>query len=283
MDADLLVGERLDRPEVTGSWRRMRLRHPLVYEIDDDVFHIDRMNWGAFNVYSRSDVQDTVAHCAEVSDLVTVTTEPLAEAMRRFNENVVIIPNYVPEEMFTIERPRRERPTIGWTGGASHALDVKVCAEAVATFLRFHPEWDLHIVGTDFRKSFGRPQARHTDWLADPHEYYRALDFDIGLIPLTDSVFNRSKTPIKAIELMALGIPVIATDCVVYQGTVIDGETGFLVKKAKEWRARLRLLAADAELRESMGKKARELAAQWTMERNWHKWADAYRPLLRKA
>jgi hypothetical protein len=37
---------------------------------------------------------------------------------------------------------------------------------------------------------------------------------------------------------------------------------------------------ADADLRESMGAKARELAAQHTIEGNWQKWADAYQEVL---
>jgi glycosyltransferase involved in cell wall biosynthesis len=279
--AKILVGQRLDRPDVLGLWRRMSLRHKLVYELDDNIFCIDPINWVAYRVYHQRDVQDAVAHCAEVADMVTVTTEPLAETMREFSDNVVVIPNFIPERMLTMDRPRNERLTIGWTGGASHGNDVRVCAPAVRAFLDWDcPKAQLHVQGTDFRGTFGHLNARHTDWAERPQDYYQLLDFDIGLAPLCDVEFNRSKSYIKALEYAALGIPVIATDMEPYRDFVIDGVTGFLVKKEKEWRDRLRLLANDPDLRETMGAKAREHAAAYTMEKNWVLWDEAYRTLL---
>lgn len=279
--AKIVVGQRLDRSDVLGLWRRMALKHRLVYELDDDIFHIDAINWLAYRVYHQPDVQDAVAHCAEVADMVTVSTEPLAEVMRQFSSNVVVLPNFVPEYLLTMERPRPDRLTVGWTGGASHGYDVRVCAPAVRAFL----DWDcksaqLHIQGTDFRGTFGHLNARHTDWAPRPQDYYKLLDFDIGLAPLADTTFNRSKSYIKALEYAALGIPVIATDLDPYNTFIIDGVTGFLVRKEKEWRDRLRLLAADTDFRETMGVKAREHAAAFTIEGNWHRWAEAYQSVL---
>lgn len=279
--ARIVVGQRMDRPDVLGLWRRMALKHRLVYELDDDIFHIDPINWIAYRVYSQRDVQDAVAHCAEVADLVTVTTEPLAEVLREFSGNVVVVPNFIPERMLSMTRPRHERLTVGWTGGASHGYDVRVCAPAVRAFL----DWDckdaqLHVQGTDFRGTFGHLNARHTDWVDRPQNYYSLLDFDIGLAPLSGSEFNRSKSYIKALEYAALGIPVIATDSEPYRDFVIDGVTGFLVSKEKEWRDRLKLLAGDDAFREEMGAKAREHARAYTIEGNWHLWDEAYRALL---
>ena len=279
--AKIIVGQRLDRPDVLGLWRRMALKHKLVYELDDNIFRIDPINWIAYRVYHQQDVQDAVAHCAEVADMVTVTTEPLAQTMREYSDNVVILPNFIPERMLTMQRPRNERLTIGWTGGASHGNDVRVCAPAVRAFLdREGKEARLHVQGTDFRGTFGHLNARHTDWADRPQDYYQLLDFDIGLAPLSGAEFNRSKSYIKALEYAALGIPVIATDMEPYRDFVIDGVTGFLVTKEKEWRDRLRMLASDTDLRETMGAKAREHAAAYTMEKNWVLWDQAYRTLL---
>ena len=280
--AKVLVGQRMDRPDVLGLWRRLSLKHKLVYELDDDIFHIEAINWVAYRVYSQADVQDAVAHCAEVASMVTVSTEPLAEVMREYNGNVVVLPNFIPERMLTMERPRPERLTIGWTGGASHGNDVRVAAPAVREFLDWDcPDAQLHVQGTDFRGTFGHLNARHTGWADRPQDYYGLLDFDIGLAPLSGHEFNRSKSHIKALEYAALGIPVIASDCEPYRDFVIDGVTGFLVsERKKEWRDRLKLLAKDPGLRETMGAKAREHAAAYTMEKNWVLWDEAYRTLL---
>jgi hypothetical protein len=189
----LVVGERLDRAEAQGHWRRLRARHRLVYEIDDDVFHVDPTNHMAYRVYGQPGVQDVVSHLAATSDLVTVTTEPLAEVMREHNPNVAVLPNCVPGWLCDHPRPRNTKPVVGWTGGASHTLDIAMIAETVREFMRTRPDWDLHIVGTDFRPTLHLLTARFTRWEPDPEDYYRKLDFDIGLCPLTGSVFDAGK------------------------------------------------------------------------------------------
>src|SRR6266487_503041 len=92
----LIVGERLDKPQVLGAWRRLRRDHRLVYEIDDDVWNVDPANAQAHTVYSRYAVQDAVETCCIMSDLVTFTCEPLAEMVRvkTGHQNVVVLPNY---------------------------------------------------------------------------------------------------------------------------------------------------------------------------------------------
>lgn len=278
----LVVGERLDRPHVLGNWRRMRQYHRLAYELDDDVWAVDRTNHIAYQVYSRYHVLDAVETACTVADLVTVSTEPLAEVIRKEtgHGNVKVIGNYIPEFVLGLERKRPEHVTIGWTGGASHTLDVAMIARAVRRVMNTDKTLRLHVIGTDFRPTFGHTHARLTHWEPDPMDYYKNLDFDIGLAPIVASRFNESKSFLKALEYAAMGIPVIASDFGPYQDFVIDGVTGFLCSKEKQWRDRIRELAADADLRENMGKKARELAAQYTIEQNWWRWAEAYRPLL---
>lgn len=279
----LIVGERLMFPDVLGEWRRLRLRHRLVYEIDDDIWNVDPVNlqaWRAFRVHS---IQDAVETCAMMSDLVTVTTEPLAEVIRKRSgqQNVRVIPNFIEARLLTMERPRRDHVTIGWAGGSSHGKDLAMIAKAVRAVLDADKSLRLHIIGCDFRPTFGILNfARFTPWEKEPGDFYKHVDFDIGLAPIEPSVFNASKSALKAMEYAALGIPVIASDFLPYQGFVVDGVTGFLCRTQKQWRARIRELAHDAELREKMGQAARELAAQHTIETNWQKWACAYEEVL---
>jgi len=283
--AKVVVGERLMFPEVLGEWRRLRQHHRLVYEIDDDIWSIDPVNLQAYQSFRVHSIQDAVATCAAMSDLVTVTTEPLAEVMRKRTgqTNIAIIPNFIEERLLTMERPRRLQVTIGWAGGSSHGKDLMTIAHAVRSVLDTERNARLHIVGCDFRPTFGiqKYMARFTEWEPEPGDFYKHLDFDIGLAPLEPSIFGLSKSHLKALEYAALGIPVIASDFAPYQGFVIDGVTGFLCRTQKQWRQRLRELVNDSDLRESMGAKARELAAGHTIEGNWHRWAEAYGGLLR--
>jgi glycosyltransferase involved in cell wall biosynthesis len=281
---DVVVAQRWNNHAAMGSWRRMSQASKLVYETDDDVFSVDQVNWSAYCIYSRADVQDAVSFSARTASLVTVSTEPLAKVMREHSDNVVVLPNHIPAYVCDVERPRADRLVIGWGGGASHAQDVSLIARPVRRFLERNPGWDMHLKGVDYRPTIRHPRVRFSPWLHivdDARAYYGSADFDIGLAPIYPSVFAASKSAIKALEYGALGIPVIASDCEAYRDYVLHGVTGFLVKRDHEWLGYMQELANDAGLRESMGAKARELARQHCIDNGYRLWEQAYAGLLR--
>lgn len=276
-DYRIIVGQRVGKPEALPIWRRLVARHKLVYETDDDVFTIDPSNSMAFLAHSP-EVVDAVEFAASAAHLVTVSTEPLAEVMRRYNDNVVVLPNHIEGALLDIERPRRDRVTVGWAGGDSHVRDFDMVAPRLRRFLDRNPRVDFHNIGTNYLRVFKIP-GRHTPWSADIFDYYRSIDFDIGIAPLADTPFNRSKSWIKALEYAALGIPVIASDTEPYRPFVVDGETGWLVRSDHEWGKRLYELANDEAMRTEMGAAAKRRAAEWTIQRGWTRWEAAYRTL----
>lgn len=278
-DYRLVVGQRFDHFDVMPAWRELARDHRLVYELDDDIWHVLLTNWNAHQTYARADTQDVVEHCIQVADAVQVSTPPLAELVWPLNRNVEILPNMIPAWVLDMQRPRRQQCTIGWIGGASHGEDLQSVADPVRKVLYANRGARLHIMGTDFRPTFGISQTRYTDWVPDPG-YFRLIDFDIGLAPLTGHRFNASKSNLKALQYAALGIPVIATDAEPYRDFVIDGETGFLCRSKPQWKARLSELVNDGSLRESMGAKAKAAARAWTIEGNWQRWDEAYRKVL---
>lgn len=137
---------------------------------------------------------------------------------------------------------------------------------------------DVHTIGQDFSKVLRLPadRHRHSWWEEKLIKYYSTIDFDIGLAPLEDTLFTRSKSYIKALEYGALGIPVIASDVGPYREYVEDGVTGFLVSKESEWIDRIRLLIDDPELRESMGAAAHAKSLRHTIAAGWRQWEDVY-------
>jgi len=123
-------------------------------------------------------------------------------------------------------------------------------------------------------------EIRHTVWCTNTLDYYGLIDFDIGIAPLKPTVFAETKSHVKCLEYAALGIPVVATDIRPYREFIIDGVTGYLVRKDHEWAARLRELINDAAMRKEMGENARALASQWTIEKGYQLWEQAYRSVL---
>lgn len=288
-DYDVIVAERLAGYDGMRLWRRARHPHNrLVYETDDDLFSIDKANWAAYEAYSKPVPKEAIEGYCALSDIVTVSCRTLGDLhIEHGARKVAILTNCIPG--YVLGLPHKEfsrRPRIGWIGGGSHMADIQECVPAVRRFLNKNADWDLYLGGTDYRPTFNPrdwSQMSFTDWKPihkDERAYYKTIDFDIGIAPVRDTAFGRSKSYLKALEFNARGIPVVASDVQPYREYIQHGVNGFLAKNEKEWSTYLRLLAGDPGLRESMGRNGKQIASQHTYERNWKLWERVYEELF---
>lgn len=276
-DADVLVGQRLLGGK-TAFWDALAdAGRPLVYELDDDFWHLAEDN-PARRHYPPEALTAMQTNLAR-SVAVTVSTAPLAEVVRAFNPNVHVVPNFIDRALLDVTVPRHGL-TVGWAGGPTHRSDLAVCAKAVRKVLAKRKLVQVHLIGTDYRRLLGA--GRFTPWQPWVPNYYAGLDFDIGLAPLADTPFNRSKSRIKALEYAALGIPVIASPVGEYPEFVRHGETGFLAHTPEDWARYLRLLIDDPKLRFRMGAAAREWAAEHTIQGNLQSWLTPLTSVLER-
>lgn len=278
----IVIGQRIGKAEALTLWRRLYVGRKLVYETDDDMWSIDETNFRARQEHSPS-LLDAAAEAVRMAHLTTVSTAPLAAVVdAQGARRTVVLENHIDGRLLDAQRPTGTpgRVVVGWAGGDSHLKDMKSFERQFRRFMA--PRIDdgtveFHNIGTDFRRVLKIP-GRYTGWQA-VWDYYRSIDFDIGLAPLAHTTFNESKSHIKALEYAALGIPVIASDELPYRNFVVHGETGYLVKRDHEWTQYLRELTDNHELRQAMGKRAKEAAAEWTIQKGWHRWAQAYESL----
>ena len=227
-ELDAIVGQRFMGAAGLSLWEKWAGKVKLVYETDDDMLNPDP-SAGLPHLHDEM-VRESYKRCIAMSDLVTVSTEPLAERVRQYNPNVRVLPNCIHGDMLYLDRPKADRVTIGWAGGMSHLKDWVEIANPLGEVLDYEPDVDMHFVGIDYSPLLRlKRECRYTPWRPDVWEYLRGLDFDIGLCPLADIPFNECKSHIKALEYMALGIPVIASDRTAYRDLVVDGVTGYLV------------------------------------------------------
>jgi glycosyltransferase involved in cell wall biosynthesis len=77
--------------------------------------------------------------------------------------------------------------------------------------------------------------------------------FDIGIMPLQDSLWTRGKCGYKILQYMGVALPVIASPVGINTELVRHGETGFLAAGEAAWGEGLLALARDAGMRETMG------------------------------
>jgi glycosyltransferase involved in cell wall biosynthesis len=285
---DVIVGQRVCQPGASATWQKLaRAGHTkLVFETDDLLSHPDPSNKPAHRFYDAATVERYHQNMA-VADVVTVSTEPLAEYCREINPNVVVLPNQVPAWLLDHERAHTERLTIGWRGGRSHSRDFGELAAPLRRFLQ-HPDHrdrvELHAMGVDYtgRVASARAVTRHAPWQSSVDAFLRAVDFDLAVIPLRPSPFNDCKSDLALLEMSALGIPSIVSSAGPYADAHMAGAPSVLVLndsrtgKPAGWLDALRELANDDEYRVQLGKSAREWAARRTVQGNAWRWEEAY-------
>lgn len=279
---DVLIAQRPVGPLGMRSWDALEGATARVYEVDDDLL---TAHSSSMPHLSEERVRDTIRYMLARADMVTVSTPYLAEQVSQYNASVRVLPNFINADLLDLNRRRgREgKVTVGWAGGAQHLPDWAAVNDTLRDVLRRHADSaDMHFVGTDYSPLLHHP-CRWTSWSDDIWDYYRSVDFDIGIAPLADIPFNYSKSHLKALEYAALGIPVIAADLPPYRDFVVDGVTGYLVSSPEEWDKRLTELINDEAARAELGANARAHAAKYTIQGNWQLFEKAYEEAARGA
>ncbi len=102
-------------------------------------------------------------------------------------------------------------------------------------------------------------------------EYFRGVQ--VALYPLDDTLVNRAKCPLKLVELMQAGLPVVADRVGQASEYIVDGESGLLATPGDVagFAAKLVLLLDDPELRRRLGQAAR---ARIMGEFHWDRLAE---------
>jgi glycosyltransferase involved in cell wall biosynthesis len=189
-----------------------------IYLATDDVVAAAPL-WRMSTSYLHAARERNLAH----ADLVLAVTQALADTLRRSDQLPVVFPNGCDLHRFDrIEEAERSgdvvlpSPIAGVVGQFNERTDLDMLSAVQERGI------SLLLVGP---RSFASPGAAASfagfveregvQWIDRvPSEkvvgYLRCLS--VGLTPYADSTFNRRSFPLKTLEYLAAGIPVVATD-----------------------------------------------------------------------
>jgi glycosyltransferase involved in cell wall biosynthesis len=290
VDTDVVVIQRpmLNyMPSVIDVLHRKKIK--VVIDLDDD-FHTAHGANTAFHLnHPRLNPTQNWHHlgkCITKADLLTVSTDQLA---RRYGSHgrCVVIRNSIDDDWLDLPRLGDGR-TLGWAGSpVNHADDLTATRGGVAMALDDHRDWHFMCVGGGehvkaVQKGLGLselPEA--TDWR--PLELHGLLicALDVGIVPLSDSVFNAAKSWLKGLEYAALGIPFVASDVPEYRRLKEEFGLGSLAdSKAKNWRRRLAPMLELDDLRARYCDHSRDIVREHlTISKNAWRWQEAWESL----
>lgn len=291
---DLLVMQRIGTPGQINvlKWAQ-RMGIATVIDFDDAMWCIDKDNiaWPSWNMRNPWDQHwRTCDEAAEFVDLVTCTTDALAQRYGRRHGRTEVINNYIPKA--ALELPVMEENevfTAGWSGFTrTHPGDCRVSEPAARTVLRGNGALRVVADAPGAAAEWGL-----SDSLVDSippqklgPEYYRALSsLDLMLVGLLDTPFNRAKSTLKVLEAASQGVPSIAPNNGPHRALAREGFPVTLVESPGEWEdaavhAMKRWLAEGREIVGSEMTWAVERG--YTIEGNAERWAHAWERAMRR-
>lgn len=245
----------------------------VVYDIDDDIFNIERDN-PAYKLIGR-DEQMAAVSCMRLADAVTVTTKRLADAIRdAAGKEPVVVPNAIDTNWWhstPLTGSPDEWKRIFWQGGDTHGEDWLECIEAVDAVMAERADVRLVILGflppavvAMLEREYWKGRVEFLSFRS-PETYFemmRHVRAEVGIAPLRDSLFNRAKSPLKFVEYAAIGMPTVASDVGPYADVIEDGVDGVLVKDAQGWFEAVMAFLDDKRRRQAVLEAARRKVAE---------------------
>lgn len=228
---------------------------PYVVDYDDAVFH--RYDLHQLSIV-RKLLGKKIDRVMSNAALVIAGNEYLAERARYAGSpRVEILPTVIELSRYPIApHPHNETFTIGWIGSLSTAKYLADIQEALKSVSQDRAG-KVVTIGVQSANLDGLHYEIKQPW-SESMEIEESFKFDVGIMPLPDSPWERGKCGLKLIKYMACSCPVVASPVGVNREIVEHGVNGFLASSTKEWIKALTTLRDDRTLRERMGKAGRK-------------------------
>jgi glycosyltransferase involved in cell wall biosynthesis len=207
----------------------------------------------------------------ELCDAAIASTNVLADQMKEVvpdtfvNRNTASVEMVARAESVLAKREAmaqandNQHCVVGYfSGSMTHNEDFEMIAPALARVMSEHPEVTLTVAGmlqlTGELQPFSS-RVRRVPFMGWRAMFEELAAIDINLAPLTEGVFNESKSENKWIEAALVRVPTLASDVGAFKDVVHDGIDGVLTTP-DEWYDKLTRLVVDRQWRRDLGRAA---------------------------
>ena len=226
----------------------------LLFDIDDATWHPHgrKHSW-----WTRWRTNRRLRSIVRAADMSLVANQYIAEHLNALGGKTQVLPMALKAEDWPPSKSSQSpRVRMGWSGAPVNLRYLEALEPVLAQVMREHPEAELAVFcGKQPSFSTSLPYL-HLPW-RQGGEPEAVKTFHIGLLPLPVDAFSQGKSPIKALQYMAAGIPTVATP---QAGALeLDRESGAIAfaKTPAEWHTGLTSLVTDTPKREALGRHAR--------------------------
>jgi glycosyltransferase involved in cell wall biosynthesis len=292
--ADILITQRndIDKYIATSQLIQAGYKVPWVYDTDDDVHAVRPSNPG-FRSYSVNSPHKRWALMAiERAFALTVSTPTLKEIYKKYNKRIHVLPNGIDLARWD-KHPRGKKPKgeirVGLLTSAGHWENIKMVEDVMIEVLKKYPNVVFYTYGgyrTVYMRKVPKELKSRIKWVKwavaeDWPKVCKDLAIDVGLAPLVDNDFNRSKSNLRWLENTAQGMPTVASDVIPYRTANKDAIV--LCRTEAEWFNAISGLIEDPKLRKKIASNARKQAeAEYDISVVAKKYDAAYRQIIKE-
>lgn len=317
MKCDVYFTQRIGSQKFVNSLRNYiqeyKSNAKIIMDFDDNVFNVSPLS-AHYKDYGTKDIKivmpdgsehwawkdgenidckrnqqtiDEIKRNLESVDMVTTTTEILADVFREYNSNVRTLPNCVDLNIWEPLKVVRKRPDeirMYWGGGQSHSEDLLMIREPLKIILEKYKNLKLVVMGwlpQGFIEYYGKDRIEFHEWVSTVAYPYkvRALDIDFGIIPLRDTEFNRCKSSIKWVELASLEIPAVVSYVSPYreiEGLSSNDNSIYIENNdSQSWVEGITHLIENNGARHDIGVNARKVVEEhFDINTQYHQWVN---------
>ncbi len=231
------------------------LRKKIIYDYDDAIW---LSNTSAHNkIAAGLKWHGKVASICRWAWRISCGNDYLADYARQYNTRVVVNPTTIDTEHLhnQVKDQHTERIVIGWTGTHSTAQYLDHIIPILERLEQDH-EFTFMVISNRELKTNLR-SLRYKHWNKDT-EIADLLEFNIGLMPLTDDQWARGKCGFKALQYMSLGVPALVSPVGVNTQIVDDHVNGMICATDQDWERAITTYISDAAQRIRAGLAARQ-------------------------
>lgn len=195
------------------------------------------------------------------------------------SNNLIYLPTVINLESYpNVKRNfKTEKVTIVWIGSPSTAKYLSLIIPVLERLNKKYPI-KFKVIGAKI-PSDKNLQIDLVNWNAET-EADELISSDIGVMPLTETLWEKGKCGFKLIQYMACGLPVVASALPANIEIVENGSDGYIARNDDEWYYSLEKLIIDENLRKKFGQAGRK-----KIESNYSYqiWGDKYLKIIKDA
>ncbi len=219
----------------------------------------------------------TYAACLSLADVITTPSPVLAVRLKDAGHNSVMMPDSWDQDNPLWHKPAPQRQTInlGWIGSPGYVEDVASVRRSIVRILREFPQTQLVISGDPevYQLFDNIPEFRRI-YLPDvTSEDFPSLlaQVDIRLVPLRNTVFNRSAPDRPLMEAGVHNSPWIASPIPAYHDWNAGGE---IANDRESWYSILKEYITHAEKMTAHGESGRQAAKKRELRQISQLWSS---------